>query len=75
MRPARWSFYGQFKQGGSSENWGALSVGFVVAAITAFISVKWLLGYIQTHRFTGFAIYRIVVGALLLIAAGAGWIA
>lgn len=67
--------YGQLKQGGSSENWGALGVGFVVAAITAFISVKWLMRYIQTHRFTGFAIYRIVLGALLLIAAGAGWLA
>jgi hypothetical protein len=28
--------------------------------------VKWLLGYIQTHRFTVFAWYRIVLGAALL---------
>jgi undecaprenyl-diphosphatase len=29
--------------------------------------VKWLLGYIRTHRFTWFAIYRIVLGAALLL--------
>jgi undecaprenyl-diphosphatase len=49
------------------EDWTALAVGFVVSAIVAFIAVKWLLGYIRTHRFTPFAIYRIVLGAALLI--------
>jgi undecaprenyl-diphosphatase len=48
------------------ENWGDLAVGFVVSAVVAFIAVKWLLRYIQTHRFTPFAWYRIVFGALLL---------
>lgn len=48
------------------ENWTDLGVGFVVSAIVAFIAVKWLLHYIQTHRFTPFAWYRIVVGIALL---------
>ncbi|MGH8442039.1 MAG: undecaprenyl-diphosphate phosphatase [Nevskiaceae bacterium] len=57
-------------QGGSlaSEPLGELVVGFVVSAIVAFVAVKWLLVYIQTHRFTPFAWYRIGVGALLLLA-------
>ena len=42
-------------------------MGFVVSAIVAFIAVKWLLGYIRTHRFTPFAIYRIVLGVALLL--------
>lgn len=49
-----------------SEDWTALSVAFVVSTITAFISVKWLLGFIQTNRFTVFAVYRIVFGGILL---------
>ena len=49
-----------------NENWGDLAVGFVVSAIVAFLAVKWLLRYIQTHRFTPFAWYRIVFGVLLL---------
>jgi len=32
----------------------------------AFAAVKWLLRYIQTHRFTVFAWYRIAVGFALL---------
>lgn len=51
---------------GAGEDWSALLIGFVVSAITAFVAVKWLLGYIQSHRFTAFSIYRIVLGALLL---------
>ena len=54
------------------ESWLEISVAFIAATITAFIAVKWLLGYIQTHRFTAFAYYRIVLGAglLLLLASG-----
>jgi undecaprenyl-diphosphatase len=62
------------KSGGAAhEDWMALIVGFVVSLIVAFVAVKWLLGYIRTHRFTWFAVYRIAVGAalLLLIPAGA----
>ena len=55
-----------------AENWTALAVAFVAAAVTAFIVVKWLLGYIQTHRFTVFSIYRIVLGAALLLLLPAG---
>ena len=48
------------------EDWSALAVGFAVSLVVAFIAVKWLLGYIRTHRYTAFAIYRIVLGAALL---------
>jgi undecaprenyl-diphosphatase len=50
----------------AQENWTDLGVGFVVSALVAFIAVKWLLTYIQTHRFTIFAWYRIVAGVALL---------
>lgn len=49
-----------------SEDWSALILGFVISGIVAFVSVKWLLRYIQSHRFTLFAWYRIIVGALIL---------
>lgn len=52
---------------GVHENWFDLGVGFVVSTITAFVAVKWLLRYIQTHKFTWFAIYRIVFGLALLL--------
>ena len=50
----------------SPENWPAFAVAFLVAAIVAFIAVKWLLRYVQTHRFTAFAWYRIAAGIAVL---------
>jgi undecaprenyl-diphosphatase len=43
-------------------------LGFVVSAIVAFFVVKWLLHFIQSHTFNSFAIYRVILGAALLIA-------
>ncbi len=58
---------GVFKDGAAAnEDWTALAVAFVASAVTAFIAVKWLLRYIQSHRFTAFAVYRFAVGAALL---------
>lgn len=51
----------------AQEDWGSLGIAFVVSTITAFVVVKWLLRYIQSHRFTLFAIYRIVLGVALLL--------
>jgi undecaprenyl-diphosphatase len=48
------------------EDWSGLAVAFVTSAVTAFVAVKWLLGYIQTHRFTVFSWYRIALGIVLL---------
>ena len=56
----------QWKLGATHEPWSEVAIAFVVATITAFVSVKWLLRYIQTHRFTAFAIYRIILGLALL---------
>ena len=55
------------ESGVHGEDWTALGVAFVASAITAFVSVKWLLRYIQSHRFTWFAVYRFILGAALLL--------
>ncbi len=60
------------KSGAAHEDWSALAIAFVVSLVTAFAAVKWLLGYIRTHRFTAFAVYRIVLGIALLLALPAG---
>ncbi len=47
-------------------NWGMVIFGTVIAAITAFMVVKWLLRFIQSHTFVGFGWYRIGLGILTL---------
>ena len=54
------------------EDWSAVAVAFSAAAVTGFVVVRWLMGYIKRHRFTGFALYRIVLGMLLLAFMPAG---
>jgi undecaprenyl-diphosphatase len=49
------------------EDWLALAVAFLVSGLVAFAAVKWLLLYIQSHRFTVFAWYRIAAGIALLM--------
>jgi undecaprenyl-diphosphatase len=51
----------------AAEDWTALAIGFVVSGVVAFVAVKWLLRYIQSHRFTVFAWYRIALGLALLL--------
>ena len=48
------------------QDWAGVAVAFVAASATGFVVVRWLLGYIKAHRYTGFAVYRIVLGVLLL---------
>jgi undecaprenyl-diphosphatase len=57
-----------YRSGGmGDENWTELGVGFVVSAVVAFVAVKWLLRYIQTHSFNPFGWYRLVLGLLLVV--------
>jgi len=45
---------------------GPASVGLVVAAVTAFVSVKWLVGYVSRNGLGVFAWYRIALGGTIL---------
>lgn len=51
----------------NSQNWIVLIIGFVVAFIVAFGVVEWFLQWVRKHGFTMFAIYRILLGAALLL--------
>ena len=54
------------------EAWSDVGIAFAAAVVTGFVVVKWLLGYIKHHRFTGFAVYRMALGAALLLFLPAG---
>ena len=45
---------------------GPASVGLLVAAVTAFVSVKWLVGYVSRNGLGVFAWYRIALGGVIL---------
>ncbi len=47
-------------------------VGLVFSFISAWLCVRWLLRFISTHSFVGFAYYRIVFGLVVLVTAWTG---
>jgi len=49
----------------ANENWGQVLLGTVIAAVMAFVAVKWLLRYVQSHTFTVFGWYRIGLAAAI----------
>ena len=49
---------------------GPAGLGLLVAAATAFVSVKWLVGYVSRRGLGAFAWYRLALGAAIL-----GWLA
>jgi undecaprenyl-diphosphatase len=49
-----------------AHGWVILAIGFVVSFIVAYAAVAWFLAWVRKHGFVPFAIYRIVLGALVL---------
>jgi len=58
----------------SAQDAPIFGVGLVVAFISAFVVIRWLIRYVATHDFKPFAWYRIVFGLLVLLTAWAGWV-
>jgi undecaprenyl-diphosphatase len=50
-----------------SQRWIVLAIGFVVSFVVALGVVEWFLAWVRRHGFTPFAVYRIVLGIVLLV--------
>ena len=50
------------------------AVGLLFAFISAWLCIRWLLRFVASHSFTGFAWYRISFGLLILLTAQQGWV-
>jgi len=49
-----------------SHGWIVLGIGFAVSFVVAYGSVAWFMGYVRKRGFAPFAIYRIVLGVVVL---------
>ncbi len=50
-----------------AEAWIILAIGSAVAFAVSLVSIKFLMDFVKKHTFTAFGIYRIALGALVLI--------
>jgi undecaprenyl-diphosphatase len=50
-----------------AHGWIVLAIGFVVSFIVAYGSVAWFMAWVRRRGFTPFAVYRIIIGMLVLM--------
>ena len=62
------SGYDLYKNVAQIDNQGIILVliGFSCALIAAVLTVRWLIGFVSSHTFSGFGWYRIGLGTLML---------
>ncbi|MDR1310432.1 MAG: undecaprenyl-diphosphate phosphatase [Burkholderiaceae bacterium] len=58
----------------SSADIPMFALGSVFAFLSAWLCVRWLLRYIESHSFVFFAWYRIAFGIFILVSAHLGWV-
>jgi undecaprenyl-diphosphatase len=49
-----------------AHGWVVLAIGFVVSFFVAYAAVAWFMAWVRKRGFAPFAVYRIIVGALVL---------
>lgn len=50
-----------------AQQWIVLLIGFVVSFIVAYAVVAWFMNWVRQRGFVPFAIYRIIIGAVVLL--------
>jgi len=49
------------------QQWLILAIGFVVSFLVAYASVAWFMAWVRKRGFAPFAVYRLIVGTLVLV--------
>jgi undecaprenyl-diphosphatase len=52
--------------GAAAPEWGVLALGTLVSAVAAFLVVRWLIRWVQTHSFAAFGWYRVALGLAMM---------
>lgn len=50
----------------NAHGWVVLAIGFLVSFIVAYAAVAWFMAWVRKRGFAPFAVYRIIIGALVL---------
>lgn len=62
-----YSILSAVRHGEAHEPWSQILLGTAVAAVTAFVVVRWLLHYVRSHTFVPFGWYRVLLGGAILL--------
>ena len=51
----------------NTQQWITLLIGFIVSFIVAYVVVAWFMRWVRQHGFVPFAIWRLIIGAFVLL--------
>ena len=51
-----------------TDGWIALAIGCLISFLVSLVAIRFLVDFVKKHSFAPFGIYRIVLGAAVLIA-------
>jgi len=57
----------------TGQEWVLLIIGSVVSFVVAYLSIAFLMRYIQRHSFAAFGVYRIILSILVMTLLLTGW--
>lgn len=55
--------------------WGPTALATVVSGVVAFATIKWLLDFVSSNKFTSFLIYRVALGVVIIGLVATGLVA
>ena len=55
--------------------WGPTLIATVVSGLVAYATIAWLLKFVSSNRFTGFLVYRVGLGAVIIALVASGLVA
>ncbi len=62
-----YEIYTELKQPGlDPTDWSMVALGTLVSAVVAFLVVRWVLRWVQTHTFIAFGWYRVALGLFMV---------
>ena len=56
----------QLLRADANPQWGELAFAALVSALIAFATIRWFLAFVRRHSLLWFALYRVLLGAVLL---------
>jgi undecaprenyl-diphosphatase len=60
---------------GTAPAWGPTIAATLIAFGVGYLVIAWFLRFIATHTFTPFVVYRVALGAMIIILVAAGALA
>ena len=58
----------------SNIGWTPTIIATIVSGLVAYATIAWLLKFVSSNKFTGFLVYRVILGAVIIALVASGMV-